>query len=146
MAHDQRRECRIVRRGRVIHPGDGLERIVVKAQHHIAREARADGAFVIGAQRHADRMQPEIGAAAFIGDRETIAADPDLASIDNGKADAACSYDDNAAIAGTVRTDAGDRRVVYVDDGAERMWSQQKLLERAFASDPGESDGSMHGA
>jgi hypothetical protein len=40
----------------VIHPGNGLERIVVKAQHHIARETRADGAFVVGAQRHADRM------------------------------------------------------------------------------------------
>ena len=80
MPHHQRREGRIVRGGRAVHPGHGLERIVVEAHHHVAREARADGAPVMGAQRQADGMQPEIGAAAFVGDRKAIAADPDLAA------------------------------------------------------------------
>ena len=146
MPHHQRREGRIVRGGRVIHPGNGLERIVVEAHHHVAREAGADGALVIGAQRQADRMQPEIGAAALVGYRKAIAADPDLASADNGKADAAGSDDDDAAVAGAMRADAGDRRVMSVNDGAERMRPQHELLERAFAADAGKPDGSMHGA
>src|SRR5262249_42575297 len=95
-------------------------------------------------QRHADRMQSEIGAAALIGDGKTVTADPDLAPIDDGKADAARSYDDDAAVARGMCTDAGDCRVVGVDDGAERMRPQQELLERAFASAPRESDGSVH--
>ena len=146
MPHDQGREGRIVRGRRVIHPGYGLERIVVEAHHHVAREAGVDGALVIGPQRQADRVQPEIGAAALVGYGKAIAADPDLASSDNGKADATGSDDDDAAIAGAMRPDAGDRRVMSVNDGAEGMRPQHELLERAFAADPGKPDGSMHGA
>jgi len=47
--HHQRREGRIVGCRRLIHPGDGFERIVAEALHHLAREAGADGALVIGA-------------------------------------------------------------------------------------------------
>jgi len=102
MTHHQWCEGCIVGRSRFIHPRNGFERVVSEALHYVTRETGADGALVIGAQRHADRMQSEIGAAAFIGDRETIAADPDLASINNGKTDAARSDDDNAAVARAV--------------------------------------------
>ena len=129
-----------------IHPGHGLERIVVEAHHHVAREIAVDGALVIGAQRQADGVQPEIGAAALVGDRKAIAADPDLASADHGKADAAGSDDDDAAIAGAMRADAGDGRVMNVDDGAERMRPLHQLFERAFAADAGKPDGGMHRA
>ena len=60
-------------------------------------------------------MQPEIGSAALVGYRKAVAADPDLASSDNGKADAAGSDDDDAAISGAVRADAGDRRIMGVN-------------------------------
>ena len=40
----------------------------------------------------------------------------DLASSDNGKADAARSNNDDAAIPRAMRPDAGDRRVMRVND------------------------------
>src|SRR5512136_2370414 len=43
-----------------------------------------------------------------------------------------------------MRPDAGDRRVMSVNDGVEGMRPQHELLERAFAADPGKPDGSMH--
>ena len=146
MPHHQRREGRIVGGGRAIHPGHGLERIVVEAQHHVAGEAGADGALVVGAQRQADCMQPEIGAAALVGYRKAVAADPDLASSDHGKADAAGSDDDDAAVFGAMRADAGDGRVMGVDDRAERMRVLREFLGSAFAADPGKADGGVHGA
>ena len=105
-----------------------------------------DGALVIGPQRQADGVQPDIGPAALVGDGKAIAADPDLASADHGKADAAGSDDDDAAIAGAMRADAGDGRVMNVNDRAERMRPLHELLERAFAADPGKPDGGMHRA
>ena len=43
MAHDQGREGRVVGGRRLVHPGDGLERVVAEARHHVAREAGVDG-------------------------------------------------------------------------------------------------------
>ena len=53
-------------------------------------------------------MQPEISAAALVGYRKAIAANPDLAPSDNRKADTAGSDDDNATISSAMRADAGD--------------------------------------
>ena len=89
-------------------------------------------------------MQPDIGPAALVGYGKAIAADPDLSSSDDGKADAARSDDDDAAISGAMRPDAGDRRVVDINDRAERMRPLHELLERTFAADPRKPDGSMH--
>jgi hypothetical protein len=91
-------------------------------------------------------MQPKIGPAALVGYGKTIAADPDLASSNNGKADATRSDDDDAAISGAMRPDTGDRRVMSVNDRAEGMRPQHELLEHTFAADPSKSDGSVHGA
>ena len=140
MPHHQGREGRIVRGRRAIHPGNGLERIVVEACHHVARETGADGALVIGPQRQADCVQPEIGSAALVGYGKAIAANSDLASSDNGKADAARSDDDDAAISGAMRPDTCDRRVMSVNDGAEGMRPQHELFQRTFAADSGKPD------
>jgi hypothetical protein len=43
-------------------------------------------------------------------------------------------------------TDAGDRRVMRINDRAEGMRPQHELLERAFAAYPGKADAGMHGA
>ena len=105
-----------------------------------------DGALVVGAQRQADRVQPEIGPAALVGYGKTVATNPDLASPDNGKADATRPDNDDATVPGAMRPDTGDRRVMSVNDGAKGMRPQLELLEHAFAADPGEPDSGMHGA
>src|SRR6478672_1007772 len=53
---------------------------------------------------------------------------------------------DDGPISVAMRTDAGDRRVVSINDGAEGMRPQRELLERAFAADPSKADTSMHRA
>ena len=146
MPHHQRREGRVVGGRRAVHPGHGLEWIVVKALHHVAGQRRAARPLVVGAQRQADRMQPEIGAAALVGYRKAVAADPDLAPSDHGKADAAGADDDDAAVLGGVRADAGDRRVMRVVDGAERVGVLNEFLVNAFAADAGKADGGVHRA
>ncbi len=90
-------------------------------------------------------MQPEVGAAAFVGNGKTIAADPELASSNNGKADASRSDDDDAAVASAVRADTGDRRIVRVNNRAEGMRSLFELLEQAFPADAGKAHRGMHG-
>ena len=35
MAHHQRREGRVVGGRRLVHPGDGLDRVVLEARHHL---------------------------------------------------------------------------------------------------------------
>ena len=106
----------------------------------------SDGTLIVGPQRQTDRVQPEVGTAALVGYGKTIAANPNFASSDNGKTDATRSDDDDAAIAGAMCPDARDRRVMSVNDGAERMRPQHELLEHTFATDPGKPDGSIHGA
>jgi hypothetical protein len=44
-----------------------------------------------------------------------------------------------------MRSDAGDRRVMSVNDGAEGMRPERELLDRTFAANPGKPDGSMQG-
>src|SRR5205823_3785579 len=122
------------------------ERIVVETRHHVAGETAIDGAIVIGAQRQANGVQADIGAAALVGDRKAIAADSNLAPADNGKADAASADDDDAAIAGAVRADAGDGGVMNVGDRAERMRPLHQLFERALAADAGEANDGMYRA
>src|SRR5262245_14442378 len=89
-------------------------------------------------------MQPEIGAAAFVGDGKAVAADPHFASIDDGVADAARSNNDDPAIARAVRANAGDRRIMCVNDGAEGMRPLFELFEQTLPADPGEPDSGMH--
>src|SRR5262249_26140847 len=146
VAHHQRGESCVISRRCLVHPGDGLERVVMEALHDFARETGTDSAFVMGPQRHTDGMQSEISAAAFIRDRKTIAADPEFASSYNGEADASGSDNDNAAIASAMRADAGDGCVMNVDDRAKRMRPPFELLQQALAADAGEPDCGMHGS
>jgi len=90
-------------------------------------------------------VQPEVGAAAFIGNGKTVAADPELVSSNNGKTDTSRSDDDDAAVASAVRADAGDGRVVNIGNRAEWMRVPLELLEQALASDTGKPDRGMHG-
>ena len=83
--HDEGREGRVVGRRCAIHPGHGLERVVAEARHHLAREVRRGHAPVARPQCQPDRLQAEIGAAAFIGNRKAVAADPDLAAVDHAQ-------------------------------------------------------------
>ncbi len=87
----------------------------MEAHHHLARQTSAHSSFVIGPQCQADGLQPQVGSAAFVGYREAVAADPKLASLDDGKPDASCSNDNNATIPSGVRANTGDGRVVDVD-------------------------------
>src|SRR5205814_6361540 len=88
-------------------------------------------------------MEPEIRPAAFVRYRKAIAADPDLAPANNRKTDAARSDDDDPAVAGAMRADAGDGRVMGVNNGMERMRMLREFLACTFAADPGKPDGSM---
>jgi hypothetical protein len=96
-------------------------------------------------QRQANCVQAEIGPAALVGYGKAIAADPDLPSSDNSKADAARSDDNDAAIAAAMSTDAGNRRVMSIVHSAEGMRPRHELLESTLAPDAGKSDRSMHG-
>ena len=115
----------------------------METRHHVARQITVDSAPVVSAQCQANGVQSNIGAAALVGDRKAIAANPNLASADNGKADTAGSSDDDATIAGAMRADAGDGGVIDVSDRAERMRTPHELFERAFAADAGTPDAGM---
>src|SRR3954469_23242303 len=91
-------------------------------------------------------MEPEIGPAAFVRYRKAIAPDPDLAAPDNRRTDAACSDNDDTALTGAMCADAGDGRVMGVNNGMERMRMLRELIACPFAADPGKPDGSMDGA
>jgi hypothetical protein len=115
----------------------------MESHHDVLCEAGTNHALVIGPQRETDRVQAKIGAAAFVGYWKTISTDPDLAPSDKGKANTARSDDNDAAVSSVMGADTRNRRVMGVNDGAEGMRPQQKLLKRTFAADPGKSDGSM---
>src|SRR5215475_8812644 len=119
MTHDEGRERRVVRGGRAIRKGNGLEWIIAKALHHLARESRDEDALVMSPQRQADGVEPEIRPAAFVRYRKAITADPDLAPIHNRKTDAARPHDDDAAVARSMGADAGNRCVMGVNDGTK---------------------------
>ena len=89
-------------------------------------------------------MQPKVGAATLVRYRKAIAADPNLAFTHDGKADAAGSNDDDTAISGAMRPDAGDCRVIDVNNGTEGMLPLYQLLQCTFAADARKTDGSMH--
>src|SRR5262249_9821837 len=120
-----------------------VERIVVEAGHHVAGETAAERALVIGAQRQTDRVQPEIGAAALVRDREAVAADPELARSDHRVADAAGADDDDAAVARAMGSDARVVAAIHVDDGADGSRPRFELPERPLASAAGEPDWGM---
>ena len=100
----------------------------------------------MGAQRQADRVQPEIGAAALVGNRKPVAADPHLAAADHGKSDAAGADDHDAALARAVRAEAGGGRVMGVDDGAEGVRPDRELIGEALAADAGKPGRDMQRA
>lgn len=89
-------------------------------------------------------MQPQVGPASLVRYWKTVAADPELTSTNKCKADATRSNNDDGPISTAMRTNAGDRRVMNINDGAEGMRPQRELLERAFAADPSKADTSMH--
>src|SRR5207302_338213 len=91
-------------------------------------------------QRTADRAQTKIGAASFIRNRKAITADTDFAAILKRKTDAARAHDDDPAIPAVMRADAGDRRIVHVRDGAERMRPRLQLCKHRFAADTCKTD------
>ena len=93
----------------------------MEARHHFVRQLAGDVAFVMRAQSKADRVQAEIGAAAFVRNWKSIAADTEFLPADDGIADAAGAHDDDAAVASRMRADARDRRVVDVGNRFERM-------------------------
>jgi hypothetical protein len=67
-------------------------------------------------------------------------------SSDKCKADAARADDNDAAISISMSPNAGDRRIMSINNGAKGMRLLQQLLECTFAAEPGKSDGSMHRA
>jgi hypothetical protein len=91
-------------------------------------------------------MQAEIGAAALVRYGKPIPADPNLAPSDNGKADTSRSDNDDSPVSRAMRPDTGDRRIMSVNDRAERMRPQHELLECAFAAYPGKADTGVNGA
>src|SRR4029450_6049095 len=121
MPHHQGCEGRIIGGCRPVHPGNRLEWIVVEAQHHFAREAGAQDTLVGGEECLANCMQPEIAPAALVRYGKAIAADANFASPDNGKANASRSNDDDSPVSRAMRADAGNRRVMGVNDRAEGM-------------------------
>ena len=89
-------------------------------------------------------MQAEIGAAALVGDREPVAADPHLPSFHYRKANAARADDHDAAVVAAVCADAGDGRIIDIDDKAERMRPRHELFKRALAADPSKAHAGVH--
>src|SRR5262249_24785156 len=128
------------------HPGNCLERIVVEAQHHFACETGAQDTLVVGKQCLANCVQPEISPAALVRYGKAIAADANFASPDDGKANASRPDDDDSSVSRAMRADAGDRRVMSINDRTEGVRPQHELLERAFAAHSGKADAGMHGA
>jgi hypothetical protein len=118
----------------------------MEPHHDLLCEAATDDALVVGPQRQADRVQAKIGAAAFVGYWKTISTDPDFAPSDKGKANTARPNDNDAAITSVMRPDTGNRRVMGINDRAEGMRLQHKLLKRTFAADPGQPDGGVQRA
>jgi hypothetical protein len=118
----------------------------MESHHDVLREAATNDALVVGPQRQADRVQAKIGAAAFVGYWKTVSTDPDFAPSDKGKANTARSNDHDAAITSVMCPDTGNRRVMGVNDRAEGMRLQHKLLKRTFAADPGKADGGVQRA
>jgi hypothetical protein len=77
-------------------------------------------------------LQSEIGAAALIGDRESVSSDTEFAAIHPSEADATGAQNNNASIAATMRPQASNIRVTRVDDISKRMWEAQKCFSGPF--------------
>src|SRR5262249_27855757 len=107
MLDDLRRECREILRQRAGHPIDDGVRVRSKFRQQRAQQRRPCDATVAGPQRAAQCLAPEPGAASFVGDGPTPAADPMLPPIELGPADAAGADHDDAAVASAMGADAG---------------------------------------
>jgi hypothetical protein len=88
-------------------------------------------------------MQSEIRTTPLVGYRETIATDPDLTLANDRKTHASRAHDNDAAVATAMGSDAGDRCIVRVNNGPERMRLPYEAFERALTADASKTDGSM---
>jgi hypothetical protein len=88
------------------------------------------------------RPKSEIGTTAFIGDRESVSSDTELATFHLSETDAAGAKNDNASIAPTMCTQASNFRVRGVDNFAKRMWESQKRFAGASPINSGQSHAS----
>src|SRR5260221_12936364 len=89
-------------------------------------------------------METEVGAASFVRDRESVAANLHLPSLHHRETDAAGADDDDAAVAASVCADTSNVGVIDINHGAKRMWSRDHFLEHAFAADTGEPHAGIH--
>src|SRR5436305_15285704 len=96
------------------------------------------------AQRQPNRIQAEIGTAAFVGDRKAIAADSDFALAEDSKTDASGTDDHDSTVVSLMRTEAGNRRVIHVFHTVERMRARNQRLQNALASYACKSHDGIH--
>src|SRR4051812_12374579 len=91
-------------------------------------------AAVIRPQYATQRFTSEPGAAAFVRNRETPAADPMVPPTELGPANRTGADDDDAAVLAAVRADAGGARVAGDDSAAERIGFCLRRAERGWLS------------
>src|SRR5581483_1499622 len=94
-------------------------------------------------QRQPDRLQADIGAAAFVGDREAIAAKAKLVSVDQAHADRAGSGDNNRAVLTTMGAETGRKTIADEEHGAERLGNVLQRLLGTPPAKPGDADPRM---
>src|SRR5204863_9206140 len=98
-----------------------LTGVVAEPCHHRTCQAGRGDTPIMRAQRQPNRIQAEIGTAAFVGDRKAIAADSDFALAEDSKTDASGTDDHDSTVVSLMRTEAGNRRVIHVFHTVERM-------------------------
>jgi len=142
--HHDRRKRRVVGGPRLLRPGHRLIGIAIEGGEHLRQQRGHLRAPVRGAQRQPHHLQADIGAAAFIGDREAIARDADFAPADQADADRTRAGHHDGAISAAVGAETRRHAVADEDGGGKGMRDVLQRRLRAAAAKAGNADGGVH--
>ena len=132
--HDQWREGSIIGRSGFIHPGDGARCVMTEARGDGTAQRGRLGAAIERAQGMAHRAEPQSRAAAFIRDREAIAANAEARALMLHMRDAAGADDENCAIRAAMGAIIGDHAVRLIRD---RPIREDQLFQPLTHAEPG---------
>src|SRR5207245_7185206 len=139
-----RRKGGIVGRRRLFGPGHHLTGVMLERAKHLLKQRRCFGTLVGRTKREPDCLQPDVGAATFVGDWKTISAEAKFVATEQADADRAGPGDNDGAVLTTMCAETGSQSVADEAKGRERMRNLLESRLGALARETGKSDPRVH--